>query len=210
MMPVLLSSDERAILLKLAREALESGVRGETLLPLDLESLPPCLGEPGATFVTLTRQGELRGCIGALEARLPLAEDVREHAIAAALEDYRFPPVSPDELPDIDIEISRLTPPVSLPYADPQDLVERLCPHQDGVILKSGFRRATFLPQVWEKIPDPALFLSYLCQKMGASPDLWQRQRLEVYIYHVEEFHSEKNPGFSSTTDHPKKQTNRR
>ncbi len=210
MMPVLLSSDERAILLKLAREALECGVRGETLPPLDLESLPPCLSQPGATFITLTRHGELRGCIGALEARLPLAEDVREHAIAAALEDYRFPPVGTGELPDIDIEISRLTPPTPLPSADPQDLIERLCPHQDGVILKSGFRRATFLPQVWEKIPDPALFLSYLCQKMGASPDLWQRQKLEVYIYHVEEFHSEKKESSSPTTDHPKKQTNRR
>lgn len=190
MIPDPLTIEEKNVLLKLAREALEKGVCGQPLAPLDLSALPPRLRENGASFVTLTRQGELRGCIGTLEARIPLAEDVREHAIAAALEDYRFPPVEPEELPEIEIEISRLTAPVPLEYQEPEDLVHCLTPYEDGVVLKSGFRRATFLPQVWEKIPDPVVFLSYLCQKMGAAPDLWQRKKLEVLIYHVEEFHN--------------------
>jgi hypothetical protein len=113
---------------------------------------------------------------------------VREHAVAAALQDYRFPPVSPDELAEIDIEISRLTPIQALDYNTPEDLLKCLQPGVDGVVLKYAGRRATFLPQVWEKIPDPAVFLSYLCQKMGAPFDLWKHKKLEVFIYRVEEF----------------------
>ncbi len=188
MIPEFLSPEERAILLKLARQAIEKGVCGEPLPALDLLSLPLRLREKGATFVTLTNRGDLRGCIGTLEASQPLAEDVREHAIAAALHDYRFPPVAPAELPDIRIEISRLTPLKPVAYENPQDLLKIIRPRVDGVVLKDGFRRATFLPQVWEKIPDPELFLSYLCQKMGAPPDLWTRKKLEVWTYQVEEF----------------------
>ena len=184
-----LTSEERSILLKLAREAMQAAVNGKTPPPLLLESLPEKLRERGATFVTLTCSGDLRGCIGALEPYMPLAEDVREHAVAAALQDYRFPPVQPGELPGINIEISRLTQPKNLDYAAPRDLATALRPNIDGVILKDGFRRATFLPQVWEKLPDPAEFLSHLCLKMGASPDLWMHKKLEVQIYQVEEFH---------------------
>ncbi len=189
MIPDILTPDERALLLKLARQALETAVCGELLAPLDLDSLPPRLKTPGATFVTLTNQGELRGCIGALEPSQPLAEDVREHAIAAALQDYRFPHVIPEELPEIQIEISRLTPPQPLEYENPSDLPQILCPNVDGVVLVDGFHRATFLPQVWEKIPDPEEFLANLCYKMHASPDLWRRKKLQVYTYQVEEFH---------------------
>jgi AmmeMemoRadiSam system protein A len=186
-----LNKEERSLLLQLARQALELAVNGHPLPPLDLKSLPPRLSEPGASFVTLTRGGELRGCIGALEPYLPLAEDVREHAAAAALQDFRFPPVRPEELPDINIEISRLTAPKTLAYDSPQELLERLCPHLDGVILRDGLRRATFLPQVWEKLPDAALFMSHLCQKMGAPPDLWRVRKMDVQVYQVEEFHEE-------------------
>jgi AmmeMemoRadiSam system protein A len=188
MIPEFLDPEERAHLLRLARQALEKGVRGEPLPELDLPSLSPRLREIGASFVTLTNRGELRGCIGALEATLPLAVDVQEHAVAAALDDYRFPHVIPDELPEIHIEISRLTPPAPLEYETPQELLTLLRPCVDGVVLKDGFRRSTFLPQVWEKIGDPVLFLSYLCQKMGAAQDLWARKKLEVWIYQVEEF----------------------
>ncbi len=189
MIPDLLSPEERTILLKLARQALEKGVCGEPLPPVDLQSLSPILRETGATFVTLTRGGELRGCIGTLDASQPLAEDVQEHAIAAALHDYRFPQVVPDELTEIKIEVSRLTPLKPLVYDDPEELPRRLRPCVDGIVLRDGFRRATFLPQVWEKIPDPELFLSYLCQKMGAPHDLWRQKKLEVWMYQVEEFH---------------------
>lgn len=184
-----LTDEEKRILLKLARQALELGVRGHPLPPLDLASLPPRLQENGASFVTLTIDGELRGCVGALEPYQPLAEDVREHAIAAALEDYRFPPVQEAELSRIKIEISRLTLPTPLVYTDSQDLFHKLRPGVDGVILRDGWRRATFLPQVWDKIPDKAEFLDNLCYKMGAAPDAWRHKHLEVLTYQVEEFH---------------------
>ncbi|HEX2989060.1 MAG TPA: AmmeMemoRadiSam system protein A [Anaerolineales bacterium] len=188
-----LSSDEQQALLRLAREALERGVRGETLPPLDASSLAPSLQEAGATFITLTRDGDLRGCIGTLEPYQPLAEDVREHAVAAALEDPRFPPVSERELSRIQIEVSRLTRPVPLEYRDADDLLSKLRPHVDGVILRDGPRRSTFLPQVWEKISDPAEFLENLCYKMGADPHLWRKKHLEVLVYQVEEFHESTN-----------------
>ena len=184
-----LTLDEKKTLLRLAREALECCVRGETLPALDEAILTPRLCEPGATFVTLTERGQLRGCIGALEPYQSLVQDVREHAVAAALEDPRFPPVSVSELNRIEVEVSRLTRPIPLDYKDAKDLLSKLRPYKDGVILRDSFRRATFLPQVWEKIPDRAEFLDNLCYKMGASHDLWRKKHLEVLIYQVEEFH---------------------
>ncbi len=168
---------------------MEFAVRGKKLPPLDEHTLTPRLRENGASFVTLTINNDLRGCIGALEAHQPLAEDVREHAIAAALDDPRFRPVAESELDRIRLEVSRLTAPHPLEYSSAEDLCAKLHPHVDGVILKEGFRRATFLPQVWEKIPDPEDFLSQLCMKMGGRSDLWRRTTLQVYVYQVEEFH---------------------
>lgn len=188
-----LTLEEKDILLRLAREALERGVRGEELPPLDLEALPPRLQTQGASFVTLTIGGNLRGCIGALEPYQPLAEDVREHAVAAALSDFRFPPVRPEDLPGIQIEVSKLSMPEPLAYTSPDDLLTRLNPGTDGVLLRYGSRRATFLPQVWEKIPDAAEFLDHLCQKMGANSSLWREKKLQVSVYQVEEFHEQRN-----------------
>ena len=182
------SEVDREALIKLARQALHAAVCGEILPELDYTQLSDHLKEFGATFVTLTKNGELRGCIGILEANKPLADDVCQHAVAAALEDYRFPPVQPDELDQIKIEISRLTQPVDLNYVDSDDLLRKLRPGVHGVILRDGWNRATFLPQVWEKLPDPAEFLSHLCYKMGASPQLWRQKKLDVKVYTVEEF----------------------
>lgn len=184
-----LTPEEKRTLLRLARQALETGVRGAPLLPLDDASLTPTLRADGASFVTLTVHGSLRGCIGALEPYQPLAEDVREHAVSAATQDYRFPTVEVSELAGIEIEVSRLTMPVPLEYTGASDLIYKLHPGTDGVILRDGIRRATFLPQVWEKIPDPAEFLENLCYKMGAAPDTWRKKKLEVLVYQVEEFH---------------------
>lgn len=186
-----LTHEEKQILLQLAREAIREAVNRHKLVPLDLESLPPQLREPGAAFVTLTEFGELRGCIGTLEAYQPLAEDVREHAAAAALEDFRFPPVRPDEIDDLEIEISRLTEPWPLEYDNPLDLLHKLRPGIDGVVLKDEFRRATFLPQVWEKLPQPDQFLDHLCLKMGAQKSAWRVKKLKVLTYQVEEFREE-------------------
>lgn len=185
----ILTHEDQQTLLRMAREAMEHGVRREKLPPLDTGSLSPHLQEDGATFITLTINGELRGCIGALEAHQPLAQDVREHAIAAALQDPRFPPVVEGELNRINIEVSRLTRPVPLEYRDASDLVSKLRPNVDGVILRDGYRRATFLPQVWEKISDPEEFLDNLCYKMGLNANTWRRKHLEVLVYQVEEFH---------------------
>ena len=184
-----LTREEQQMLLHMAREAMEQAVRGEKLPPLNSSTLSSTLREEGASFVTLTIGGRLRGCIGALEAYQPLSDDVREHAVAAALDDPRFPPVREDELSRVQIEVSRLTQPVPLEYKDADDLLSKLRPHVDGVILRDGFRRATFLPQVWEKIPDPSEFLDNLCYKMGIGPDQWRRKHLDVLVYQVEEFH---------------------
>ena len=184
-----LTLEEQKTLLRLAREAMEHGVRGETLPALDESILTPKLRENGASFVTLTVRGQLRGCIGALEPNRPLVEDVREHAIAAALEDPRFPAVSERELNGIQIEVSRLSRPVPLEYKDADDLLSRLRPHVDGVILRDAFHRATFLPQVWEKIPKTAEFLGNLCYKMGVPPEAWRTKHFDVLTYEVEEFH---------------------
>ncbi len=175
-----LTTEEQKILLRLAREALERGVKGEEISALDLSSLPLSLSEEGSSFVTLTKGGQLRGCIGSLNPYQSLAEDVREHAVAAALNDPRFPPVREDELNEIRIEVSRLTRPIPLEYKDAEDLLSQLHPHVDGVILRDVFHRATFLPQVWEKIPDPAEFLDNLCYKMGIKHDAWRSKHLDV------------------------------
>ncbi len=181
---------EQQALLALARDALERGVRGLPIPEPDWEALPPRLREPGATFVTLTEHGQLRGCIGSLEPVRPLARDVQENAVAAALRDPRFWPVRPEELPHLRVEVSYLTPLRPLPYTTPEELVRKLRPGIDGVVLvdpETG-RRATFLPQVWEQLPHPEDFLSHLSLKMGAPPDLWQRKPLQVFTYEVQKF----------------------
>lgn len=183
-----LSDLDRMFLLRLARESIENYINGKPLPQFDKSELSEILCEEGASFVTLTIRGYLRGCVGALEPYQSLAEDVREHAIAAACQDYRFPPLSASEVKDIHIEISYLTRPEVLRYEKPSDLLEILRPNLDGVVIRDGTRRATFLPQVWEKIPNVDEFLEQLCLKMGASPDLWRKKKLEVLTYQVEEF----------------------
>ena len=183
-----LDKEEKKILLELARKSLESAVKGESPPALEDFPLTARLRQEGASFVTLMVHGNLRGCIGALEPYQSLAEDVREHAAAAALEDYRFPKVQQQELKAIEIEISRLTIPTPLEYGNADELLEKIKPGIDGVVLRDAFRRATFLPQVWEKIPETADFLANLCMKMGNPPDAWRTRHLNVMIYHVEEF----------------------
>ena len=187
-MPAELSLDEKRVLLSLARQGLEAAVLGQRPPAVAAEALPAALQEPGSSFVTLMRAGQLRGCIGGLAAEEPLWADVRRHAAQVALEDYRFVPVAPEELPLIEIEISVLTPPAPLAYASPAELPGRLRPGVDGVVLQRGRQRATFLPQVWEHVPDPEQFLSLLSEKLGAHPDQWRHGGLEVQTYQVIQF----------------------
>lgn len=184
-----LNEADRAFLLSLARQSIDNCVTGAEAPHIDNQPLSPKLREQGACFVTLTSRGYLRGCVGALEPYQSLVEDVIEHAAAAAVQDYRFPPVQAKELQDIEIEISYLTQPKPLLYDKPEELSRLLRPGIDGVVIRDGRSRATFLPQVWEKIPDPEEFLEELCMKMGAPADLWRRKKIDVMIYQVEEFH---------------------
>jgi AmmeMemoRadiSam system protein A len=189
-----LTEEIRKTILKLARDALIVAAERGHLPPIDHSNLPEILRKPGASFVTLKKNNALRGCIGALEAKLPLVEDIRQHAVAAALYDYRFPAVQTNEVEDISIEVSILTEPTRLEYEDPENLLQLLRPMVDGVILTDGERRATFLPQVWEKIPSPSLFLSMLCEKASLPSNAWQTQKLHVYIYQVETIHEGQTP----------------
>jgi AmmeMemoRadiSam system protein A len=183
------NNEDRQILLELARRSIESAARKRTFPRIRLNDYSTRLQQNGASFVTLTIQKSLRGCIGTLEAYQPLVQDVIDHAAAAATEDFRFSPVSPADVQMIAIEISILTTPGKLDFTSPEDLLEKLTPGEDGVILRDGFRKATFLPQVWDQLPDKSEFLSHLCTKMGAAPTLWKTKNLEIYKYQVEEFH---------------------
>jgi AmmeMemoRadiSam system protein A len=133
----------------------------------------PALEAPGATFVTLTQQGELRGCVGSLEAKWSLQRDVEQNAVAAAFQDPRFAPLRADELSHTRIEVSLLSSPVPLSFADEDDLLQRLRPGIDGVVLEWRGRRATFLPQVWDNLADPREFIAALKDKAGVAADFW-------------------------------------
>ncbi|MDR3578223.1 MAG: AmmeMemoRadiSam system protein A [Anaerolineaceae bacterium] len=188
MNPEKLSDQDQQILLQLARQSIELAAKGQLKIDLSLDDYSDPLKEAGASFVTLTESGDLRGCVGALEAYQPLVQDVCEHAVAAAMEDYRFRPVKLAEVPFLHIEISRLTHPEPLQYSTPEQLLMIIRPGIDGVIIRDGVRRATFLPQVWEKVPDKAQFLTHLCLKMGGPGNLWQCKPLQIFTYQVEEF----------------------
>jgi AmmeMemoRadiSam system protein B/AmmeMemoRadiSam system protein A len=140
------------------------------------------------TFVTLKLKGELRGCIGNLNATEALAEGVRRNAVSAAFHDPRFAPLSESELDQVQIEVSVLTEPKPLAFADADDLLRKLRPKVDGVIIRKGPASATFLPQVWEQLSRPEDFLSHLCLKAGLPRDEWRRGRLEVSTYQVQYF----------------------
>lgn len=184
---------QRRLLLDLARRTIVDAVEQRSYPRIDPESIPEGLKEDRSCFVTLTKSGTLRGCIGGLSATEPLWMAVMHMARAAALEDTRFQPVGSDELSDLHVEISILSSPEKLEYASSGELLGKLRPGVDGVILKSGWRRATFLPQVWDQLPSKEEFLSRLCSKAGLNPDAWEKGRLEVEVYQVEAF-SEKSP----------------
>ena len=187
-MPEKLNLDEKKQLLTIAREAVNATALNQPLARLDPHDFSLTLNDDGASFVTLTIGGGLRGCIGTLEAYQPLFLDVQKRAVQAASQDPRFSPVTPGELARIKIEVSRLSKPEPLEYNTPEDLLTLLKPGEDGVIISDGHRRATFLPQVWDELPDTRQFLSQLCRKMGCSPTFWEHNKLDIAIYHVEEF----------------------
>jgi len=164
--------------------------RGQPAIPDPLQ-IPEALIKPGASFVTLHKEGALRGCMGSLEAQVSLVQDIYHNALAAAFRDPRFPPLKQPELPLIRLEISLLDPPEILDYRDPQDLLDHLQQEKPGLVLQQGWRRATFLPQVWEQLPRAENFLSQLCLKAGLTESAWQEEGLELKTYGVRHFSEE-------------------
>jgi AmmeMemoRadiSam system protein A len=183
-----LSSEEQGMLLKVARQSIQFGFDEQRPLPMDTTDYPEALRPLRATFVTLQQAaGQLRGCIGALEARSPLVQDVADHAFAAAFEDPRFLPVQKEELPELQIHISVLSPSEPLHFSSEEELLAQLRPGVDGLILHLGQRRATFLPAVWKSLPDPYTFLVQLKQKAGLPIDFWSDE-LQVERYTTDSF----------------------
>jgi AmmeMemoRadiSam system protein A len=174
--------DEEPILLDLARRAIETKLDRDDDAGAEPESFPESLRAPRATFVTLRKDGELRGCIGSLESRSSLVESVWHNAREAAFRDPRFPPVSRDELDGLEIHVSVLSPLERLEVSDERDLLEQIRPGVDGLVLGEGDRRGTFLPAVWESLGVPHDFLTELKRKAGLAPDYWS-DTIEVWRY---------------------------
>jgi len=148
----------------------------------------PSTDEKRGCFVTLHKNRTLRGCIGTIEPVTPLVLCVTENAINAAFRDPRFSEVTPLEMDEIDIEISVLTVPAVLEFTDGKDLIKKLKPGVHGVILSNGPHRSTFLPQVWEQLPEPPIFLEHLCRKGGMKADCWQDPNTVIQVYEAEYF----------------------
>jgi len=151
----------------------------------------PKFQERRGTFVTITMNGALRGCIGHIIPQESLVESIRVNAMNAAFRDPRFRPLSQSEFEKIKIEVSILTEPTPLAYTDANDLLGKLKPGTDGLIIRKGYHQATFLPQVWEQLPNKKEFLTHLCLKAGLAGDAWVNEALEVYTYQVQAFEEE-------------------
>jgi len=186
-------SQQGVILLALARQAIANNLN----IPCDHTTTPdnhPWLAEHAATFVTLTLYGQLRGCIGTLEGFRPLIDDVRSNAAAAAFHDPRFAPLTKDEYASMHIEVSLLSEMQSIDAQDEHVASANIRPGIDGVVLQYGMHKATFLPQVWDQLPDPQQFFAHLKQKAGLSIDFWHPD-MQLSVYQVNKFHEHKSSG---------------
>lgn len=181
-----LGERERKTLLELARRSLEEYFQ-QTVpeLPISGEEI---LRRKQGCFVTLLRRGTLRGCVGNVVPRLPLCQAVIQNARSAAFSDSRFPPLQRDELEEIRIEISVLTPPVNLQWKTVDELLSQIRPQVDGVFLQVAGKVSTFLPQVWEKLPGPIDFMNCLARKCGLSPEAWRDPAAVISVYQAECF----------------------
>jgi len=183
--PPLESPEDREALLGVARASIRHGIEHGSPVPVDPDRFSPRLREPGACFVTLRCSGRLRGCVGSLEATRSLVEDVAQNAFASAFRDSRFQPLTQQEQAGLDVHLSILTPPEPLPCRSEAELLSKLQPEIDGLILQDGPHRATFLPSVWESLVEPKKFLAELKRKAGLREDHWsdgirfQRYRTE-------------------------------
>jgi len=182
------SPEDRRFLLELARKTVREVVATGRLPAVAVDQLAPKFTEKRGCFVTLTKRGQLRGCIGHIVAQEPLYQAILDNARNAALEDPRFRPVAAAEVDQLEIEISVLTEPLPLFFGSPDDLLRQLQPNRDGVVLRLGSRSATYLPQVWEQLPDKREFLNSLAGKAGCEAAAWRQPGTLVFTYHVESF----------------------
>ena len=166
-----LTPEDADVLLEIARRSLELYVRDGIIYHPDLSKLPGQLTDLGASFVTITNHGKLRGCMGNTEPKFALARDVARNAVSAASRDYRFPSVQSGELAEVRLEVTVLSVPEQLPYQSYDELVHSLNPGVHGVILSSGMRKGLLLPQVWDRLPDPHKFLEMIALKAAISAD---------------------------------------
>lgn len=185
-----MAPEQRRTLLDIARRSIESGLASGQPLHVTPSEYHRDLKVVRASFVTLQIEGRLRGCIGHLEAVQPLVVDVAENAFAAAFRDPRFSPLSAQEWPDVDVHLSLLTLAQPIQFDDEPDLIRQLRPREDGLIFQDGPNRGTFLPSVWESLPEPEDFLVQLKLKAGLAANHWS-DRVEVYRYHTESFGQE-------------------
>ncbi|MCK5120587.1 MAG: AmmeMemoRadiSam system protein A [Methylococcales bacterium] len=183
----MLTDSQRKTLKDIARASIEHGLKKGSPLPVDISEIENDLTVLRATFVTLEKHGQLRGCIGMLEARRPLIEDIAYNSYAAAFSDPRFPPLTEDELNDLSIHLSILSPSETIPCQSEADLIKQLRPEIDGLILDDGQHRATFLPSVWESLPKPTDFVHQLKIKAGLPANYWSDD-LRAYRYTTESF----------------------
>lgn len=180
-----LSKADQENLLRIAEASIRHGLELRTPLPVDPTEFSAPLQQQRASFVTLLKRGQLRGCIGHLEATQAVVADVAANAYSAAFEDPRFPPVSGTELPLLELHISLLTPAEPLEIGSEEELIEQLEPGVDGLILEDGYHRGTFLPSVWEQLPDPRTFVTQLKLKAGLPAGHWS-ETLRVSRYRTE------------------------
>jgi AmmeMemoRadiSam system protein A len=178
-----LNHNDKSTLLALARQSITEGLRTHKPLQVNVNDYSAPLCNPGACFVTLSINHKLRGCIGSLEARQALVKDICDNAFASAFRDPRFPPLSSTELEQIHIEISVLTPLQEITFTSQENLLKQIEPFRDGLLLEDGNHRGTFLPLVWEQLPDKYAFLSHLKQKAGLPANYWSGT-LRCYRYH--------------------------
>lgn len=185
-----LNDKEKRFLLETARKAVSEYLKQGKRLDLKPGEVPSKkLTEKGACFVTIYKGEELRGCIGSLEAARPLVFDVIDNALNAAFGDPRFFQLTQDELPQVRFSISVLTKPEKLEVKDADDLMKKLVPRKHGLIIQKGYARSTFLPAVWEQLPDKKEFLAHLCMKAGLGPMEWSDTRgMEFQVYEADEF----------------------
>lgn len=192
--PLNLSRNQGQALVRLARRTIMERLGQQTAGDETGNLTDSSFQEMRGTFVTLTIKDQLRGCIGSLDTTESILEGVRRNAVNAAFNDPRFSPLKADDLDQVDIEVSILTEPKPLEYQDSADLLSKLRVNVDGVILRKGSASSTFLPQVWEQLPQPEKFLSHLCEKASLPGDAWEneKEKLEVLTYQVQYFEEEK------------------